>query len=910
MKLMTKTHMKSLSCVFALGIGLVPVIAVANDYYFQSGKTDFSKTSSYLVNGAEPATLPGADDFVYLPDDESFEVSAPSASFTALAAAGRIVPNNNTLVVDVPNGSDTCEMSAAFAYSAKAGEYAKGIIKKRGAGTLSLSGGTGGGLGAEYSYFCDLTVEGGTLRMPQESVTTRYVGRVAVSNNAAFLLSPEAATTRIAGLFGDGLITNATATACALNIRCSWAARDRVDFAGRIGGPLSVMSNGVGSFLGTNSTFSGSMALTHYVETSAGGVPFENYILGVANFGLEGEPSAIGTNGIVYSSYRGGRFRYLGNGETTDKKFIVRLEQIVNSDAVPFEIDGGAAGGLVLDGGEIDNKYANVPAAIPRILLSGTNASPCVVAVPVKASHASCPFHVKKIGSGRWELLRDVKDSTNTGAFTIEEGELGYDSLAPVGEPCAFGYATKLYKYVSVLTSAINDSHRNPYAFTLGGEGTTGTLDYVGTNRVAGTGRCVGLAGTGRFTTSGAKRSEVYFDGVSAIGSGAERMLVLDGAAGTNTFANVTNGEGVVSIVKRGSGTWVIEKETSFSGSLSVEGGTLVVRAPDVPYSWHRLTIKSVWETGANCFPHLAEFAMYGSDGTRCSKNLVADHRYSSTGFGPTVYPKAVPMELDGGHLTFSDGRLHRVRYASMDIGKLFDDSSDSNWQDLYADATDYPVESTPARWIKMTLRQPIGNGEVVAYDFVDYDLTGTLKTYMIEGSQDGASWTVLTNATYGVWNEGTGAYDKPAIAAKQWYSTFTDFAANRVLGENEGFRIPGRPDWNGPAALANVSQVLVTSNAVLAAEGSVSIGALAVDCASGGTLKGFVMKPVGTLSLVNVPRSRSGFILPITFDDVAGLTNLEKWTIRLSGVAKPAKAVVKDGKVRIFLPGFMLIVF
>jgi hypothetical protein len=153
-----------------------------------------------------------------------------------------------------------------------------------------------------------------------------------------------------------------------------------VDFSGRIGGALKVVSNGVGSFLGTNSTFSGSMSLTHYVETSSGGVPFAKYILGVANFGRAGESSAIGTNGIVYSRYRGGRFLYLGDGETTDKKFIVRLEQIVNSDAVPFEIDGGAAGGLVLEGGEFDNEYAGSAAAIPRILLSGTNASPCVVA--------------------------------------------------------------------------------------------------------------------------------------------------------------------------------------------------------------------------------------------------------------------------------------------------------------------------------------------------------------------------------------------------------------------------------------------------------------------------------------------------------------------------------------------------
>ena len=909
MKLNEKLKIGIRTLVLFSAVGISSAVAGV-DYYFQSGKTDFSKTSSYLVDGAEPADLPGADDLVYLPAGEAFEVTAPSASFSALSAAGRIVPKSgNTLVVDVPNAGDVCELSAAFANSTTASEYANGLIKKRGAGTLNLSGGTGGGLGAAYSYFCDLTVEGGVLRLPQETVGTRYVGRVAVSNDASFLLSPEASTTRIAGLRGGGIVTNATATACTLEIRCSWAVRDRVDFSGSIGGPLSVLSNGVGSFLGTNSTFSGSMSLTHYVETSSGGVPFANYILGVANFGREGEPSAIGTNGIVYSNYRGGRFRYLGTGETTDKKFHVRMSQIALSDAVPFEIDGGATGNLVIEGGEFDNKYANEAMALPRILLSGTNANACTVAVPIKLTQTDYPFHIKKSGSGRWEFLRAAKDSANTGAFTVEEGELGYDTLAPVGEACAFGYATKLYKYVSVKSADL-PSNKSSYAFTLGGEGTTGTLDYVGTNRVAGTGRLVGLAGTGRFTTSGSGRSEVYFNGVSAIGANAKRTLVLDGAAGTSTFANVTNGEGVVSVVKRGAGTWVLSGETSFSGSLSVEAGRLVVRAPDAPYTWHRLTIKSVWESGANCFPRLAEFAMYRSDGTRCSKNLVQDHSYTTLGFGAEVRPKSAIMELDAGHVSWSDGRLHKVGYTSQDIDKLFDDSASTLWRDYYYDGTDYPVESSPSRWLVMTLRQPLDNGEVVAYDFVDKDLTGTLKSWRIEASQDGVNWTTLTNATFGVWNEGTGTYDKPEIAAQQWYSTLTAFAANRVLAANEGFRIPGRPNWTGPAALAEVSQVFVTSNAVLEAEGSVSIGDLVVDCASGGTIKGFALKPTGTLSLVNVPRPQSGFVLPMTFEGVSGLSNLENWTVKLNGVAKQASVVVKDGVPRVYLPGMMLIVY
>ena len=410
----------------------------------------------------------------------------------------------------------------------------------------------------------------------------------------------------------------------------------------------------------------------------------------------------------------------------------------------------------------------------------------------------------------------------------------------------------------------------------------------------------------------------MYFNGVSAIGPGAERMLVLDGAAGTNTFANVTNGEGVVSVVKRGAGTWVIEKETSFSGTLAIEGGTLVVRAPDAPYSWHRLTIRSTWGSG---FPSLKEFAMYNTSGVRCNKGLVCDHNSSAASgstFGPTITPKNNAMELDPGHATFSDGRQHKVGYNSEDLHAVFDDNSSTKWFEyVIGDNGRAPTESLPARWIKITMRQKADAGEIVAYDMVETHSTASgkvtypIKVYTIEASHDGVEWTMLTNATYGVWNADTGTFDDPtsALTANKWYSTLTDFAANRVLGENEGFRIPGRPDWDGPAALANVSQVFVTSNAVLEAEGSVSIGALAVDCASGGTLKGFALKPTGTLSLVNVPRSRSGFVLPMTFEDVSGLSNLENWKVKLNGVVKPAGVVVKDGVPRVYLPGGVLIV-
>ena len=306
----------------------------------------------------------------------------------------------------------------------------------------------------------------------------------------------------------------------------------------------------------------------------------------------------------------------------------------------------------------------------------------------------------------------------------------------------------------------------------------------------------------------------------------------------------------------------------------------------------------------------MEEFALYDAVGVRCNKGLVCDHEMFGLSSGYRVKAKPFILELDPGHVSFSDGRDHKVLYTGDDIGKLFDDDSSSKWRDYYIDQINYPVESNSARWIKITSRLPADAGEVVSYDFATASATYMVKSYMIEGSQDGVLWTTLTNATFGTYNEDSGTYDSPAISAHQWYSTLSTVAANRVLGEDEGFAIPGRPEWNGPAALANVSQVFVTSNAVLEAEGSVSIGSLVVDCASGGMLKGFSLKPTGTLSLVNVPRSSNSFVLPMTFEDVSGLSNLEDWTVRLNGKVKAASVVVRDGVARVFRPGCLFVVY
>jgi len=923
MKMTQKTAVRVL-CRLAAFCVLLP--ASGASYYVQSGKTDFSKTDTYLVDGVEPESLPTSTDLVYLPSGAKIEVKAPSESFSTIASVKRIVPQGGgSLAVNVTNAESVCEMSSAFALAttAESSDYLYGTLIKRGEGTLSLSGTAlvTSTQKYDYSYFANITAEDGVLKLPtyEEPSPTHYIGILAVSNGASVFFPPTS-NCELRGLYGDGVLTNSSSTAVSVEIRARWSGcNDGVGFSGEIGGKVALNSNGVGSLTGTNSTFSGDMTVNHRRETSGGAVPASRHVLGVKKFGMAGEPSSIGTSASVFAGFAGGRFKYLGTGETTDKSFKIQNWALAGATAAPFEIDGGTTGGLVLEGGEIVSVYANTSDnALVRMLLTGSHTNACVIADPYKGYSSNFPLHLKKTGTGRWELRRGAKNATNTGAVTIERGELGYDSLAAKGSACVFGYATDLYQYMS---TALASATRTPYAFTLGSATTTGTLDYVGTNRVSGSGRLVGLAGTGRFTTSGANRSEVFFSGVSAIGDGAARTLILDGATGVNTFANITNGEGVVSVVKCGAGTWVIEQETSFSGSLRVEGGTLTVRAPDAPYTWHRMTIKSTWGSG---FPSLKEFAMYNTSGARCNKGLVCDHILNradpSSSFDIRITPKKNAMELDPGHATFSDGRTHKVGYTSENLVSVFDDDSSTRWFEYkVGDNGNYPVEGTSARWIKFTMRQKADAGEVVAYDMVETHSTKSgaytypIKAYMIEASQNGVVWTTLTNTTFGIWNEDTGTYTDPTstLTANKWYSSFATFAANRVLGENEGFRIPGRPTWNGPAALANVSSVSVVSNAVLEAEGDVALGALKIDASSGGTIRGVSLKATGSIEVVNLPKAGSGmFEMPIVFEDVTGLENLSAWSFTVEGRPRPADSFrVADGKLYYFAPGAMIII-
>ncbi len=176
------------------------------------------------------------------------------------------------------------------------------------------------------------------------------------------------------------------------------------------------------------------------------------------------------------------------------------------------------------------------------------------------ANHTSTSFSgvisglgaVTKTGTGTQTL---TVNQTYTGATTIEGGVLSVASLANGGANSGIGAST------SDAANLVLDGGTLRYT---GGAQSTNRNFTIGIN-----GGAFDASGTGALTLSGT----ATLDDIDT-----ERTLTL---TGTNTAANTLaaalgdNGLGATSLLKSGTGTWVLSGAHSYTGSTSVTGGTL-----------------------------------------------------------------------------------------------------------------------------------------------------------------------------------------------------------------------------------------------------------------------------------------------------------------------------------------------
>ena len=154
--------------------------------------------------------------------------------------------------------------------------------------------------------------------------------------------------------------------------------------------------------------------------------------------------------------------------------------------------------------------------------------------------------------------------STYTGKTTINAGTLSVNTLANTSTASALGAPTTVAKGTIAIGST-----------------TTGaTLAYTGSGST--TNRVINLAGTtGGATLDASGTGALVFSSALTVTGAGSKTLTL---TGSNTAANTISGAivnnsatNITSLVKSGAGTWVVGGANTFTGSTTINGGTLSI---------------------------------------------------------------------------------------------------------------------------------------------------------------------------------------------------------------------------------------------------------------------------------------------------------------------------------------------
>ena len=880
----------------------------AADFVWDGDDTSSWKNpASYKDNSAE--ALPGPNDTVTLPSDKLATVRDAEVEF--VSSIGDIVLTaRNTLTFDVSGDySVNCPIhQPTNDISSKTKQV---VIAKKGAGCIELAS-TGRFItndNHEQSYRASIRVKAGTLKLSQadgSDVSGHIFDIVSleVAEGATFWTA-YAGTTFFNGdaFSGGGVITNASPVA--RNLTGNHASGT---FSGKIAGniefrPLYQENNWV-NLTSDESTYTG------------GTIVYNGGRLGVGKFGSVGEPSSLGSGEQLEISRLGCTLLCLGAAvETTDKKILF-------DSSTPTVIDAGAFGGVTFAGAwsyKSSNRLSHI------LELTGSNTAECVLANSFVEPNYNGAYnygtYIRKTGSGVWRLA-DNSLRANRGAFAVEEGTLRFDSVAPAGAVCSLGLSTVLKEPAddSAATAAVNV----PYAVCVGGETTEGIFEYTGSSDVDCSTRPVAVKGTGRLrnaTDCGFRWRNVFGWGTGA------NVLTLDGDSTTadNVLDTVTNANGTLSIVKDGDGTWTLEGDQTFNGTVSVRKGVLVVERPAIIPTWYRLTIKQNYHdwllanagfdqsnksAGQSRIIFLQEFALYDADGVRRNTGLTYVKDSDASWLTPITDLQEGQIALDQGALANAT-RTPALICDNNPNGATSNDGMNATSKPREGElaSSDYMNVGNAKTHIKVVMRLPAGTPRIRRIDWANnYSSQQTgfkqrayqIYAFSLEGSSDGVTWVSLTNVV--------GAAE--SSSDKAWVSDGTTVSTSVVNRPGKGFPIDGRLRED-VAVFDNVTSVSVAEGATLKADikdgGAVTLRGLTVNPSDGvGTLDGFTFAASGTITLAATPAGNIATFRH-AFLNATGVENLANWTLeRADGVSSRIRMSVDamTGAIRFTRPG------
>jgi len=883
------------ACCLALAV-FSPIAEAESIVYVWSGTAadDPLQPSNYWIDGETQSTvLPTEGDCVRLEKNAVWKLSDLSIGqfkdLTSVSAAPKVTDNSPCVVLELDK-----DVAVSAAFDFKAGTTGGINVFKKGSGTLTLTSTKGGDWDDSQGRHQDLTaiwkVEGGTLVFPQAATAnaTYMISSLEVAADGTAVLFGNGAKTQLTGLSGAGLVTNYTGTA-----KITLTGTNRSVFSGKMQGKIQLTVQNELWLTGLENNCTLSALQTYGTSYGAG-------TLGLASLGTTsgGGASIGGTGELTVSSAAGNSGRILLLNETA--RSTDRALGVSGSETAPATIDAGACGGYTFTGDwNIKTK------SMHRLELSGSNTVECVANNSIcgyASGGTNYSFYLSKTGTGIWRLANAANPFS--GGIAVENGTLRFDSLAEKGELCALGTATSLYESYT----GVKDETAHPpvdYAFKLGGgadaakEGVfayTGSMDVKCSTRPA--------VVTGRARLLNASQNAFDFSGVKSIGD-TPSVLTLDGAGADNVLRNVSDGDGAASlgIAKEGSGTWTLDGALDFTGPISVNEGTLVVRG-NRDYNWFKFTFKENFAVVSNLTSnhkgiHLSEFALYDAEGTRRNVGLtLADHDQVGE-FAGTLEPGQVAYGVPVSMVNTNGN------YAGNSPNKMFDQSRSTQW---YCYASNQMYGNTPSTWVSVVMRLPDGSPRIASFDiggapykFKQYNP----RVFSVAGSADGLDWHDV------YWNDDAPLpkMNSSNITYSYWWN-----GGNIVAGSS-------KPESDDPCAFtesAHESRTIlpygvrlsVASGGTFRVEGdALTVKELTIDCSGdGGAIENVDFAGAGTLNLANVPTGTASVSFTLTrvtnFDRVAG------WSLKLNGRDYSGRAVSVDGStIRLQPKGVVIVV-
>lgn len=792
----------------ALAVGM-GISAFGGDFYLKSGATDWSVASSYCTDESRTATatvLPGPSDAIHVLAEKFTFDCGTAAGLASLAAASNayeiITVSGSELEISVPDNVSVgigCRIRTGMTNA----DRIKATLTKKGEGTLSL-------LATEnddYLYAVNLDVKGGVLKLLQGTTINQWFGWLKLADGATVWLPCSPASGSQAYFHyimaeEGSMITNATTRTSGHVFRATTATGSysvESYIKGVIGGGARIWTSGNIRLDNTNNTMNNSVTVTanygRFYQNTAGNC------MGVVlakTLGLAGEPSSLGVGDAVILSHGegSGGIRYIGTGETTDKRLQFYQKVYGNEaktvTAYPTFFDAGPCGGVTFTGPIEPFRDSGNDYGVRRLWLIGDNSNECVVAGSmnrlVENNTIYYPVFITKAGTGTWRFA-DSESRYHIGGTAILDGTLKFDSIDERGLWTSLGDA-------SILTiddsRAFINSNYVDYAFTLGGASGPAdpVFEYSGAAKATCTTRPLVLAGTGGHLR--ASNGKLTFAGVSARDANATPTLTLDGT-GTNELRNVSDGAAgaKVSVTKAGTGIWTLAGDQTFSGDIKVTDGTLAIHAPVAPeyadYKWFRLSIAQLGNGGSN-FMQIRQICLFDKDGVRqnagmtlagldCLTNETITIPAVDVGPGQAYYDKSVAgYQITGwsdscglaavfdGHFSGTSGRV--FMYWKTPSGSGYS-----------------PSPSNRSSWIPIVMHLSDSAHPITHFDVQGYAQTlSSLPTRLcLEASHDGEVW-------HEVWSNVDTSTDMlvPNVTGyNQWVSDSTvGNANNRPLGK------------------------------------------------------------------------------------------------------------------------------